>query len=175
MSDIVEGTPEFNRQHQLNGASLDPVEPGELYKAWQSFVQDDTPRFHRTEVQGEYIEEEWEQELDEYSQEYHAFQEIVPDVQTGFSLDGQYHAIPADTTAYEGLGRAITPYRWANYLQDALEQYIGTFDYTVGNSERDDIVQDIVSDRMERAATMQERYQLEEALQVWRETYGHDV
>lgn len=172
MSEILEGTGEFNRQHQLNGANLDPVEPGELYKAWQSFIRDDAPRFHRTEVQGEYIEEEWEQELDEYSQEYHAFQQILPDTQEGFDGEGDYHAIPTAKTAYEGLGQAITPYRWASYLEDALQQYISTMDYTFGRSERWDIVQDIVSERMERAANMEERYALEDALQVWYRSYG---
>ena len=123
-----------------------------------------------TEIQGEYISNEWEQELDDYSKEYHPFQEIVPDTQTGFSLNGDYHAVESFTL--EGLGSAITPHRWCQYLQDALTQYVSNFEYTVGASERDDIVQDLVSERMECLDSMLERYQLEKALEIWRTSYG---
>ena len=122
------------------------------------------------EIQGEYISSEWQEELDDYSREYHPFQEIVPDTRTGFDCDGQYHAVESFTL--DGLSNAITPSRWAQYLQDALVQYVSNFEYTVGASERDDIVQDLVSERMESLDTMLERYQLEKALEIWRTSYG---
>ena len=146
----------------MNGAELDPFEGRRLYEP-------------RTELQGEYIEHEFEHVLDDYvasltEQEYCPFQQIIPDTQTGFDSSGDYHAIEHFTA--EALNNAITPHRWADYLQDALNSYISTFDYTVGASERDDIVQDIVSERMENLDSMLERYQLEKALEIWRTSYG---
>jgi hypothetical protein len=150
----LENTSEYNRHHRLlNQAGLDPY----IDRPIPNQQPLNTPR------------EEWE-ELDEYSQEYHPFQEIVPDTRQGFDINGDFHAVESFTL--EGLGQAITPFRWRDYLQDALTQYISTFDYTVGASERDDIVQDIVSERMEACDTMLERYQLEKALELWRQSYG---
>jgi hypothetical protein len=103
-------------------------------------------------------------------QEYQPAPQIVPDTQTGFDMAGDYHAV--SSFSLEGLASAITPYRWASYLQDAVVQYCSTIDYTVGRSERCDIVQDIVSERMEAVHTMEERYALEDALQIWFRTYG---
>lgn len=95
---------------------------------------------------------------------------IVPDTQVGFDSSGNFHAIEHFTA--EALNNAITPHRWADYLQDALNSYISTFDYTVGASERDDIVQDIVAERMEAVDTTLEALQLEKALELWRIKYG---
>jgi len=113
---------------------------------------------------------DWQPTMELDGQEYRPAPQILPDIQEGFDINGDFHAVEQATIG--GLGSAITPYRWASYLQDALQQYISTMDYTVGKSERWDIVQDIVSDRMERAATMEERYALEDALQVWYRSYG---
>ena len=98
---------------------------------------------------------------------------VVEPMQRELPFETNQMELPFDQTAVEGLGRAITPYRWASYLQDAVVQYISTMDYTFGASERWDIVQDIVSDRMERAATNEERMDLEDALQIWHRTYGN--
>lgn len=98
---------------------------------------------------------------------------IIPDTQVGFDMSGSYHAIEHFTA--EALNNAITPHRWANYLNDAMLSYISTFDYTVGASERDDIIQDIVSERMEQLDTTLEALQLEKALELWRQKYHYGI
>jgi hypothetical protein len=130
MSEILEGTPEFNRGFQLNGAAMEPVLDGQVYAPAPQLIDDD---------------------------------------HVGFDMNGNYHAIPS---ALEAVAKTITPYRWAHYLQDALTQYCSTFDYTVGLSERDDIVQDIVTDRMERALNQEEVQELDDALTIWRSVYN---
>lgn len=112
-------------------------------------------------------EHEWDV-LD--GQEYEPSPQIVPDTRVGFDANGHFHAVEHFTV--EGLNNAITPFRWAEYLQDALTQYISAYEYTVGASERDDIVQDIVSERMEQLDSTLECLQLEKALELWRTTYG---
>lgn len=109
------------------------------------------------------------QQLD--GQDYHPAPQILPDTHEGFDENGDYHAI-AQQVVSEGIGTAITPYRWASYLQDAVVQYCSTIDYTVGFSERYDIVQDIVTERMEALDSREERLDLEVALQIWFRTYG---
>lgn len=156
----------------MNNAELDPYRDGEIPNQLPLSL----PRQPHEELQGEFIDPEWSDELDEYvghldGQEYRPSPTIIPDVRVGFDEDGNFHTVQHFTQ--DRVGSAITPFRWARYLNDALMQYCSTFDYTVGRSEQDDIVQDIVSDRMERAATMEERYQLEEALEVWRVYYGN--
>ncbi len=101
--------------------------------------------------------------------DYEPSPQVVPDTRIGFDEFGNFHAVEHFTV--EGLANAITPYRWASYLQDALEQYIRTSDYTVGLAERDDIVQDIVAERMESLDDQREINQLQEALEMWRRTY----
>jgi len=140
----------------MNGAELDPIEPGELYKEWQSFIRGDAPRFHADQLDG---------------QEYQPAPQIVPDTQEGYDLDGNYHAL--EQTAVEGLGQAITPYRWASYLEDAVQQLCQGNDYHTGRAERCDIAEQIFNDRLARAATEQEQIALHEALQVWYRSYGH--
>lgn len=98
---------------------------------------------------------------------------IVPDTQMGFDIDGHFHSVEHFTA--EALNNVITPYRWADYLQDALLGYIGNFEYTVGRSERDDIVQDIIAERMENLDTMAERQQLEEAYYIWQRKYRYGI
>lgn len=98
---------------------------------------------------------------------------IVPDTQIGFDIDGNFHSVEHFTA--EALNNVITPFRWADYLQDALLNYIGNFEYTVGRSERDDIVQDIIAERMENLDTMAERQQLEEAYYIWQRKYRYGI
>lgn len=133
----------------MNGAELDPFEGRPLYE----------PRRPEEEFDIDY--------------DYHPFQEIVPDTRVGFDLDGHFHSIEHFTA--EAINNIITPHRWADYLQDALTTYISTFDYTVGASERDDIVQDIVAERMEAVDTVEEALQLEEALEIWRRKYRYGI
>lgn len=109
--------------------------------------------------------DEWD-----FEYEYSPFQEIVPDTRVGFDETGNWHAVEHFTV--DGLSNAITPFKWAEYLQDALTQYVGNFEYTVGASERDDIVQDLVAERMEQLDSTLECLQLEKALEIWRTTYG---
>lgn len=72
---------------------------------------------------------------------------------------------------FEALGQAIAPYRWANYLEDAVVEYCSTIDYTVGQVERDDIAQDIINQRIEENAFDSAQVALD-ALNHWRVTYG---
>lgn len=106
-------------------------------------------------------------------QEYQPSPQIVPDSRVGFDLDGHFHSIEHFTA--EAINNIITPHRWADYLNDALTTYISTFDYTVGASERDDIVQDIVAERMEAIDSVEEALQLEEALEIWRRKYHYGI
>lgn len=106
-------------------------------------------------------------------QEYQPSPQIVPDTRIGFDENGHFHAVEHFTL--EAIQNAITPFRWAQYLQDAVEQFASTSDYTMGASDRDDFVQDLVSERMESLDSMEERYQLEEALEIWRKRYHYDV
>ena len=122
------------------------------------------------ELQGEFIDPDWSRELDEYSKQYHAFQEIIPDTQTGFDAQGNYHAV--EQTALEGLGQAITPFRWRDYLQDSIQQYMSTSDYDMGANEIYELASEIVAARMGALETNLERLQLEKALELWRESYG---
>lgn len=161
---ILEGTPEFNRNHRLlNQANLDPYVD-------QPIPNQQPLHIPRDELQGEYIEEEWSDELDEYSKEYHPFQEIIPDTQQGFDLNGDFHAVQSFTV--EGLGNAITPFRWRDYLQDAITQLVSTYDYDVGANERYEIAERIVAERMEALDSNLEKLQLDKALEMWKETYG---
>lgn len=106
-------------------------------------------------------------------QEYRPSPTIVPDNRVGFDETGNWHAIEHFNA--EALNNVITPHRWADYLQDALTSYIATFDYTVGASERDDIVQDIVAERMEQVDSTLEALQLEKALEIWRQRYRYGI
>lgn len=90
------------------------------------------------ELQGENIEPEWSRELDEYAER----------------LMGV-------------VGSALTPYRWASYLEDAVVQYCQTSDYTVGDFERADVAQGIVNARLLDVDDEFERQQLYEAFQIW--------
>lgn len=145
----IEGTPEQQRFFDKNCASLDPYADGGLYDKWQEYIHEG-----ETEVQGEYISSEWSQELDEYVEQYHQ-----PE-------------LPFET-AYEGLGRAITPYRWASYLQDAVTQLCQDNDYHIGRAERCDMAEQILNERMERVATEQEKMDLQQAMQIWYRSYGY--
>lgn len=106
-------------------------------------------------------------------QEYRPAPQIIPDTRVGFDEFGHFHVVEHLTV--EGINRALTPFRWAQHLQDAVENYASTSDYTMGASDRDDFVQDLVSERMESLDSMEERYQLEEALEIWRKRYHYDV
>lgn len=162
--DNLEGTAEFNRNHRLlNQVGLNPYQNAPIPNQQPLNIP-------RDELQGEYIEQDWSNELDEYSREYSPFQEIIPDTQEGWDINGDFHAVSEFTR--QAITNAITPYKWAEYLQDAVTQYCSTIDYTVGRSDRCDIVQDIVSERMEALDSMEERYALEDALQIWFRTYG---
>lgn len=81
--------------------------------------------------------------------------------------------LPFDEVAYGGLGRAITPYRWVSYLQDAVTQLCQDNDYHTGRAERCDMAEQILNDRMERAATEQEKIDLQQAMQIWYRSYGY--
>jgi hypothetical protein len=175
VADILENTPEFQRgfDAQTSKRQVPDVAGREPYTT-EPFIRDDAPRF--------FEEHEMEHVLDDYlaNEEYHPFQIIVEDDREGFDENGDFHAVPnleKPENVRNALIRSITPHRWAEYLQDAVVQYCSTIDYTVGRSERCDIVQDIVSERMEACSTMQERYALEDALQIWFRVYGggHDV
>jgi hypothetical protein len=127
----------------MNGAEMDPIEPGELYNVWQSYINQ--------EIQGEYIDPEWSHEIDE-------------DIQLTLPFN--------EKSVYEGLGHAITPYRWASYLEDAVQQLCMGNDYYTGRAERCDMAEQILNDRLERAATKLEKASLYEAMQVWYRSYG---
>jgi hypothetical protein len=115
--------------------------------------------------------------LDEYSQEYHPFQQIVPDVQQGFDANGDFHAVHHEpespfVIASSGLGQAIAPYRWASYLEDAVTQLCMGNDYYTGRAERCDMAEQILEDRMNRASSEQEKIELQKAMQIWYRSYG---
>jgi hypothetical protein len=114
-------------------------------------------------------------ELD--GQVYQPAPQIVPDTRTGYDLNGDYHAVPDvsgndEYNPLRGIGEAITPFRWRDYLQDAIRQYSSTCDYDMGAGEIDDLACQIVAERMDNCCTTLERYQLEKALELWRESYG---
>lgn len=81
--------------------------------------------------------------------------------------------LPYEDNIYVSLGRTIAPYRWATYLQDALQQYCSTSDYTVGRAEREDIVNQIVEERKARAFDDNEVRELDKALEIWRSVHGN--
>lgn len=114
---------------------------GHLYNVWQSYVQE----------------------------EYYPSLKILPDVAEGFDLNGDYHAV--EQTAIEALGQAITPYRWASYLQDAIVQLAESNDYHTGQAERFDMAIQIVNERLAQVDTEQEKANLLEAIQIWARSY----
>ena len=138
----------------MNNADMDPIQPGELYHEWTE--QEAGIAFTQAFLEG---------------QEYHPSPTIIPDTRVGFDADGSFHAVEHFTI--ESIQSAITPFRWAQYLQDAVEQYASTSDYTMGASDRDDFVQDVISERMELLDSMEDRYMLEEALEIWRSRYHY--
>lgn len=107
-----------------------------------------------------------------HDQEYRPAPHIEPDTRTGFDERGDYHAIPTDKTALRGLENAITPYRWASYLQDAVIQLCMGNDYHTGLAERRDMAEQILNERLERAGSEQEKASLYQAMQIWYRSYG---
>jgi len=114
---------------------------------------------------------DWQPTMELDGQEYRPAPQILPDIQEGFDINGDFHAI--EQAAIGGLGSAITPYRWASYLEDAVQQLCQGNDYHTGRAERCDMAEQIFNDRMARAATEEEKISLQEALQVWYRSYGH--
>jgi len=155
---MLENTEEYNRHFRLlNGAGLDPYHDQPI------------PNQQPLDIPRPDDDHQWDV-LD--GQEYKPAPEVIPDTRTGYDQNGDYHAIPTNKTALEGLKQAITPFRWRDYLQDAITQLVSTYDYDVGTNERYELAEQIVAERMEALDSNLEKLQLDKALELWKESYG---
>jgi hypothetical protein len=95
--------------------------------------------------------------------EYYPSPYIVPDTQTGFDSEGNFHCVDA-----------ITPYRLALQIQEAIAAYAETSDYTVGQAERIDYATDIAME-WHNNKTLDPPDLAWQALNHWFRIYGKGV
>lgn len=140
--------------NEKNGASLDPFQDGGLYEHYVEIVV-------RPELQGEYVEQEWLEEIDDYVEQLKPQEYYQPE-------------LPFDEPdIYKAIGESISKFRWAAYLQDAIEEYFKTADYHVGLAEKRDTAEAIVEDRIARARDDIEVRELRSALEIWNNLHGN--
>ena len=111
-------------------------------------------------------------------QEYHPSPYSIPDTKTGWDEDGNYHIqqnsrVPDLYGEDEHYYEAQKPYRWALWLNYAVNEYCSTFDYTVGAVERGDIARDIINDKLEQNGLTPDEAQT--CIQYWYRVYGQGV
>lgn len=144
-----------------NSASMDPFRDGGLYDQYIKSVVEPMQ-----ELQGEYIDEEWSQELDDYvkqleAQEYQPAPHLEPDTRTGFDSEGNYHV---DI-------RPNIPYRIAEEIQQFVLSQTVLSDYDLSVDERHEIAYAYALHLIDQNAFSDEMVAFD-ALQLWRIQHG---
>jgi hypothetical protein len=101
---------------------------------------------------------------------YHPAPITVEDTSTGWDDDGNYHVVPDVAGRDNAYEERLRPYRWARWLNDAVIEYCSTSDYNIGSTERGDIAEDLVNQKIEANGLTTEEGQL--FLAYWRRAYN---
>lgn len=110
---------------------------------------------------------------------YRPAPQIVPDTQTGFSANGDWHVAmeylrgdhdPNGAAMDPGIPRTL-PYRMAHEIQEVIEQRASMEDYDVGLHERHEWAIDYANTLVDQNAVDESELALE-ALNHWRRVYG---